>query len=261
MDRPAKPSISLGRKVAFRLRPIGRFFRRVSGAPARAIRSLRKVKCNICGWRGEKFADVNCGFGHIYRDAVCPGCNSHPRHRSLQLYFQQLIPAGKPLRLLHFAPEPCLTSLLRSFKGIDYLSVDIDPAKAMQKEDITRLSFRDQSFDVIICIHVLEHIEDDHKAMKEILRVLNTGGFAVLDVPIDYTRERTYEDSSIQSPEARTKAFWQDDHVRLYGRDFSKRLEEAGLSVKEDQYIKSLGRKSIRTHGLQPTPFFLCTRK
>jgi SAM-dependent methyltransferase len=256
-----KYSPTLAEKVAFRLRAFSRFCRLVSETSAFAIPGLKKVKCNICGWRGKKFADYDCGFGHIYRDAACPRCKSHPRHRSLHLYLQRVILSGKTVRLLHFAPEPYLTSLLRSYGGVDYLSVDINPGQAMQKEDITRLSFRDRTFDVIVCIHVLEHVEEDRKAMKEILRVLKTEGFAVLDVPIDYGREKTYEDSSIRSPEERTKAFWQADHVRLYGRDFSKRLEEAGFSVQEDQYINSLGEDSIRIHGLQATPFFLCTRK
>ena len=165
-----------------------------------------------------------------------------------------------PIRLLHFAPEASLTALLRSYKNVDYLSVDINPAHAMQKEDITKLSFPDKSFDRVLCIHVLEHIEDDRKAMSEILRVLKSDGCAILDVPIDYGREQTYEDASIQTPEARTKAFWQGDHVRLYGRDFSQRLEAAGFAVQEDPYFDSLGQDVISRHGLQPTPFFLCTK-
>jgi SAM-dependent methyltransferase len=252
---------TLASKVAFRLRAFRNLCRVISETSAFAIPSLRKVKCNICGWRGKKFADYDCGFGIIFRDTACPRCRSHPRHRSLHLYLHGVILCGRRVRLLHFAPEPSLTPLLRSHASVDYLSVDIDPAQAMQKEDITRLSFRDQSFDVIICMHVLEHVEDDGKAMKEIHRVLKTEGFAILDVPIDNSRERTYEDYSIRSPEGRAKAFWQGDHVRLYGRDFSRRLEEAGFSVQEDQYIKSLGEDSIRFHGLQSTPFFICTRE
>jgi ubiquinone/menaquinone biosynthesis C-methylase UbiE len=150
---------------------------------------------------------------------------------------------------------------LRSVASVDYLSVDLEKGQAMQAEDIVRLSFQDQSFDMIVCIHVLEHIEEDRKAMKELFRVLKGEGCAVLDVPIDYHREQTYEDPSIRSPEDRAKAFYQSDHVRVYGRDFCDRLREAGFSVKEDPFIKSLGENSIRLHGLQATPFFLCTRK
>lgn len=122
------------------------------------------------------------------------------------------------------------------------------------------LSFKDRSFDVILCIHVLEHVQDDRKAMSEILRVLKADGFAILDVPIDYNRESTYEDLSITSPEARTKAFWQADHVRLYGRDFGKRLEAAGFTVRPDGIINSLDERLIAFHGLQRTPFSLCMR-
>ena len=256
-----KPPPTLTSKVAFRLRAFRKYCGLVSETSAFAIPGLRKVECNICGWRGKKFADYDSGFGIIHRDTACPGCRSHPRHRSLHLYLQRVILSGKTLRLLHFAPEPSLTPMLRSHANVDYLSVDIDPGQAMQEEDITRLSFQDQSFDVIICMHVLEHVEDDRKAMKEICRVLKSDGFAVLDVPIDDSRERTYEDSSIRSPKDRAKAYWQGDHVRLYGRDFGKRLEEAGFSVQEDQYIKSLGEDLTKLHGLQARPFFICTKE
>jgi 2-polyprenyl-3-methyl-5-hydroxy-6-metoxy-1,4-benzoquinol methylase len=115
--------------------------------------------------------------------------------------------SSHPLRLLHFVPEPCLKALLRSFENIDYLSVHLVPGQAMKKEDITNLSFGDKTFDVVMCLQVLEHIEDDRQAIREISGVLTIDGFAVLGVPVDYGREKTFEDSSIQSLEARTEAF------------------------------------------------------
>jgi ubiquinone/menaquinone biosynthesis C-methylase UbiE len=130
----------------------------------------------------------------------------------------------------------------------------------MQKEDITHLSFDDESFDVIICIHVMEHIVDHRTAMNELLRVLAKGGFAVIDVPIDASRRETYEDASITTPEARTRAFWQADHVRLYGQDFGEKLASVGFKVTADRYIQSLGGRRIRAHGLESKPIHFCTR-
>jgi SAM-dependent methyltransferase len=141
---------------------------------------------------------------------------------------------------------------------VEYLSVDIDYRKAMRKEDITDLSFNDESFDLIICIHVLEHILDDNRAMREIYRVLKRDGCALLDVPIDRSNPRTYEDYSITKPEARAQAFWQWDHVRLYGLDYKEKLGLVGFHVKEDFYIKSLGEANMARYGMESGPSYLC---
>jgi SAM-dependent methyltransferase len=220
----------------------------------------KNVRCPICGWEGKRFHDLDCGFGHIYRNSECPSCKSQPRHRSFCLYFRSLLDQGKEMRLLHFAPEPCLTDFFKTFPKIEYLSVDINESSAMQKEDITSLSFGDSTFDMVFCSHVLEHIEDDRKAMAELLRVLKKGGFAVIDVPIDFDREQTHEDPSITSEEERTREFWQHDHVRLYGRDFPEKLRRVGFEVKADEFIHSLGESEIETFGLQNTPIYLCTK-
>ena len=257
---PKPNSRSLLNRIAARLRSANERLRRWAATSSFAIPGRAQVECNICQWRGRRFADYDCGFGHIYPQAACPRCGAHPRHRSLQLFLQQAIPRGKPQRVLHFAPEPALTRLLQSFANVDYLSVDIHPGAAMQQEDITQLSFPAESFDVIVCIHVLEHVEKDRQAMGELWRVLQRDGVAILDVPIDYHREITYEDPSIRSPEARTREFWQSDHVRLYGRDFGRRLSEAGFQVTEDPFIASLGAEVMRFHGLQSSPLFLCRR-
>lgn len=219
-----------------------------------------KVKCNICGWQGKEFIDFERGFGYFSKNAVCPSCFWHPRQRSFLIYLKKVIPKNKSIKVLHFAPELFLSKLIKSYKHIDYLSVDIDPEKAMKKEDITQLSFKDSSYDIIICSHVLEHIEDDRQAMSELYRVLKRGGFAIIDVPIDYEREKTYEDPLIITPEERTKAYWQGDHVRLYGRDFSDKLRNVGFNVKVDKFISELGEKKIKRFGLQDTPIYFCKK-
>lgn len=224
-------------------------------------KSSAGVECNICRWQGRKFINFHTGYGHVYRDAVCPNCYSHPRHRSYSISLREILASGrKGLKVLHFAPEMQIVQVLRQYQHIDYLSVDIDHRKAMRREDILDLSFRNDSFDVIICIHVFEHIDDDKKAMQEVCRVLKPGGVALLDVPIDPTRAETYEDPSITTPEERTKAFWQWDHVRLYGLDYPEKLRKAGFTVEERNIIGSLGPGKIRTHGLELMPNFICSK-
>ncbi len=224
------------------------------------LASRKRVQCNICGWQGAKFLNFYSRFSHVYFDAVCWNCHSHPRHRYLHLYLKQYLLTEKPLKVLHFAPEAKLTELITAYDNINYLSVDIDPSKAMQCEDITKLSFADKSFDIIICIHVLEHVQNDHQAMQEMRRVLADDGLAMIDVPIAYLKETTYEDPTITTPEARTKAYWQWDHLRLYGRDFPSKLEAAGFNVTVDTYIETLGDDVLRLHGLEKNPIFLCRR-
>jgi SAM-dependent methyltransferase len=219
-----------------------------------------KVECPICNWKGKRFLDFDCGYGRIYKKCTCPICESHPRHRSFYIYLKEVIPKNKPVNVLHFAPEKFLTKLFRSYKFINYLSADINKKNAMKLEDITNLSFKDNSFEIIFCSHVLEHVINDKKAMIELHRVLNKNGFAIIDVPIDYNREKTYEDFSIKTPQERTKAFFQYDHVRLYGKDFSDKLRKIGFKVKSDKFNKALGLKKIEKFGLEDLPIYFCTK-
>lgn len=108
------------------------------------------------------------------------------------------------------------------------------------KADICDLPFEDNSYDFILCNHVLEHISDDTKAMQELYRVLKKGGTAILQIPQDLEREKTFEDDSITDPKERAKIFGQYDHVRVYGRDFFDKLREIGFSVEEVDYTQNL---------------------
>jgi hypothetical protein len=225
------------------------------------LEGFKKVACNICGWSGRKFCDFYTGYEHIYKNSVCPECYSHPRHRAYYLYLNELLAKfNKSIKLLHFSPEMAITRVLKSHPNVEYLSVDIDHTKAMRKEDITNLTFKDNSFDVIICMHVFEHIDNDRKAMEEVYRVLKPGGSALLDVPIDVNRELTYEDASITSPADRTRKFWQWDHVRLYGMDYKSKLEDVGFAVTEDYYVRSKGEGFTHRHGMETIPSYLCTK-
>jgi len=154
------------------------------------------------------------------------------RHRLAWLFFTRKtgLLNSRSSKFLHIAAEPCFEPLLRAQLGDGYLTADLFDPKAMIRMDICDIQYPDEAFDFIYCSHVLEHVPDDRTAMAEFFRVLKTGGWAVLNVPI--TSEVTYEDPSITDPEERLKAFGQKDHVRRYGLDYGDRLRAAGFTVR-----------------------------
>ena len=155
------------------------------------------------------------------------------------------------LKVLHMAPEQCFYGRFKKLKNLDYLCGDLYSPLADVKFDLHDIPFEDNRFDVIFCNHVLEHVEDDHQCMKELYRVLKPGGFAIMQVPIDYSREKTYEDKSITSPEEREKHFWQKDHLRLFGRDYPDKLTAAGFQVKQVQLAKELSDEEAQRYRIQ----------
>jgi ubiquinone/menaquinone biosynthesis C-methylase UbiE len=154
------------------------------------------------------------------------------------------------LKVLHFAPEFCLQRVFKSLSNLEYVSADLDSALATVQTDITRLSFRDDIFDCILSIHVLEHIPNDQKAMAELYRVLKPSGWAILQVPI--RKERTLEGNIINTPEQRLKHFGQEDHVRIYGSDYKERLDKAGFRVEVNSYSSQLS--EARVSRYRPIP-------
>ncbi|NTU97078.1 MAG: methyltransferase domain-containing protein [Chlorobiaceae bacterium] len=163
---------------------------------------------------------------------MCPHCRALERHRLLWLFLGKHTDLfdGRQKKLLHIAPEFCLEPGLKKAAGKGYLSADLDESRAMVRMDITSIDFPDVSFDVIFCSHVLEHIEDDRKAIGEIYRVLKKNGWAILMVPV--TADKTIENLSFATPEERLQVFGQQDHVRRYGPDYADRLREAGFEVR-----------------------------
>jgi SAM-dependent methyltransferase len=202
-------------------------------------------------------------FGLVPRpEARCPVCGSLERHRLIHLYLRQRTDLfdGRRKKMLHVAPEEQLSTLFASAPGINYLSADLLSPKAMIRMDITDIQYPDETFDVIYCSHVLEHVNDDRKAMRELHRVLRTGGWAILQVPIP-TAEATYEDPTITSPKARKLAFGQKDHVRRYGADYKDRLEDAGFSVEVDGFVRDLDNRTVARFGLMRSEdVYRCTR-
>jgi len=126
--------------------------------------------------------------------------------------------------------------------------------------DITYIPYKHNSFDVILCNHVLEHVVEDQKAIRELFRVLTPGGWAILQCPIDSQRAKTFEDPSITAPHDRARAFGQHDHVRIYGRDYKERLEKAGFTVKVDNYARDLDINVVRKYGLKDEEIHFCTK-
>jgi SAM-dependent methyltransferase len=154
-------------------------------------------------------------------------------------------------------------------QNVEYVPCDLFPdvygwyadGVKIRKADITDIPFEPDSFDVVLCNHVLEHIPDDRRAMSELYRVMKKGAWAILQVPIDYNREKTYEDFSITDPCGRTKAFGQHDHVRWYGRDYADRLRSVGFTVIEETYVKTLPQADVSRYGLDPSEILYFCRK
>jgi SAM-dependent methyltransferase len=154
-----------------------------------------------------------------------------------------------PKKVLHFAPEACLYGLIRKAPLISYTTADLMVSfmhgicvKPDIKMSVMDIQSTDNVFDVVICIHVLEHVHDDGQAMREILRVLRPGGYAILNVPIDQTLAETDEDPTL-GPEERAKRYGYADHLRLYGRDYADRLSASGFRVNPSRYGETVDAK------------------
>lgn len=213
------------------------------------IRILKKIlffgfrfKCPICHSHLRKMHPFGLNFpvlekkqviGGGYREnAVCPVCRSTDRERLLYLYLLNKTSFfTEKAKVLHVAPERELSRVIKTCSNIDYLTADISGNKVMEKMDITEIKHPAETFDIIICNHVLEHVVDDSKAMNELYRILKSGGWGILQVPISMTLDKTYEDISVTDPSEREIKFGQSDHVRIYAKDYLDRLKESGFEV------------------------------
>lgn len=201
-------------------------------------------------------------FIRRYRwDALCPGCLSLSRHRLLWLYLRDRTDLlSRPQSVLHFAPEEALEQRLRR-SARRYVGADLHPqSPAVVEADITAMPFGDEEFDVVLCNHVLEHIVDDRGAMSELHRVLRPTGRLYMVQPLRLSKTETLEDPSVTSPSERRRLFGQRDHVRVYGRDFITRLEEAGFRVRLEQYLDDFSDVDARRYGLVRQPIFDCVK-
>jgi len=209
----------------------------------------RKYKDPIDGSTFRQFLPY--GYQNQRPNVLSPSTLSLERHRLLWLFLQRKTELfTKPHKLLHFAPEQAFYKRFKTLKHIDYTTTDLNSPLADVKADICDLPFKDESFDVVLCNHVLEHIKDDTKAMIEIFRILNKGGWAVLQIPQDLDRETTFEDDSITDQSERTKIFGQYDHVRVYGWDYYDKLKSIGFEVKAIEYTKQFSPKELDYYRL-----------
>jgi SAM-dependent methyltransferase len=194
--------------------------------PRQFDRPSTRRECPICSYAGRFWS-----FGTPPRaEAMCPNCMSLERHRLLQLLFDRRIgDLTTERRILHFAPEGFIRARLAPtgrYITTDFSGYDVDCACAMET-----IPFPEACFSVVIANHVLEHVTDEDRALREIHRVTEADGLAVLSVPQVHGWEETYEDSGITDPGERRRHFGQEDHLRLYGRDVEVRLRRSGFAV------------------------------
>jgi SAM-dependent methyltransferase len=212
---------------------------------ARALYAGDDVRCPCCGSAFREFAPL----GRPNR--LCWTCGSLERDRLLWLLFDRRAELLRPgMRILHVAPERALRGRLRAVAGAAYVGGDLDARYAEHRLDVTALEFPDESFDAVLCNHVLEHVPDDRRALRELHRVLRTGGWATLLVPLA-DRARTDEDPAVADRGERVRRFGQHDHVRLYGRDYIDRVEEAGLRVDREELDRRVDDEADRRFRLR----------
>lgn len=206
---------------------------------------------------GKKFTDpidgksfrafLPYGYGHQRNNVLAPGTLSLERHRLLWLYLKNETDFfTAPHKVLHFAPEQAFYKRFRQMKNLDYTTTDLYSPLADVKADICNLPFADNSYNIILCNHVLEHIPDDIKAMQELYRVLKPGGMGIFQIPQDLSRETTFQDDTITDPKDRARIFGQYDHVRVYGRDYFDKLRSIGFRVEEVDYTKTRSPEEVQ---------------
>lgn len=216
----------------------------------------RRVQCPVCGHRYRKMMPY--GYVSPRANALCPHCLALERHRLLWLYLEResdLLRSDPPLKFLHIAPEVCLMrKFRRHYDGANrarYVTADLESPLAEVKMDVQAIPFPDETFDVIFCNHILEHVDDDRLAMREMFRVMRRGGWGIMLSPVDPALQATFEDDSITDPAERTRVFGQYDHRRNYGRDYADRLREAGFEVEENDYVRRLSPDEVARYALR----------
>jgi len=234
------------------LKNVGCFIRQIHNSGKRRY-------CPVCRTASERFEEA----GIVPReDAKCKWCGARERHRLVWLYFKKMTDLfdGRPKNMLHVAPERAFENLLKHHLGPGYLTADLHKSSAMVRMDITDIDYAEETFDVIYCSHVLEHVPDDRGAIREFHRVLKSDGWAVLQVPI--TADITFEDPSITEPTDRLRVFGNKGHVRKYGPDFLERLKESGFKVKVTKASDFLTEEEIELMGITDAAgeIYYCTK-
>lgn len=201
---------------------------------------------------GKKFRKfLPYGYAVQRENVLSPSTLSLERHRLLWLYLTNETDLfNRNIKVLHVAPEQAFYKRFRKQPNWEYITTDLFSPLADVKADLCNLPFQDNSFDLILCNHVLEHIPDDQKAMQELFRVMKKGGVGIFQVPQDYQRSTTFEDDTITDPKERTKIFGQYDHVRIYGMDYFDKLRNIGFLVEEITYAQKLTPEQIEKYRI-----------
>jgi len=230
--------------------------------------SIRKAKSPF--YYGNKY-ECNCCKSSFRKmlpkanrpNAECPRCGSLERTRLLMYYLKnETTIFEKKLKVLHFAPESSLYSIL-SKSNLEYIDGDIHPAYANHIVDITDIKYADDYFDLIICSHVIAHVPDEKKAIQELRRVLSPHGEAIILTYINPNSEETIDHDWINTPELRKEHYGEPDCLRLHGSDFKSTLEKANFKVNQLDYRKRLGQKIMNKNVLGEGPrewIFQCTK-
>ena len=219
-----------------------------------------KVECNVCKKHYRKFLPY--GYVDARENALCPNCLSLERHRLMQLYLQNKTTfyTSNP-KVLHVAPEFCFIKRFEKLLGDRYITADLESPLAKVKMDVQNIPFPDNSFDIVFCNHIMEHVESDLKALQELFRVLKPEGWGIIQSPINYNRETTYENAEIVTPEERTKHFGQHDHLREFGADYAQRIAKAGFKVIEEHYIDELAPTKVKRNALPAKEIIYLVKK
>lgn len=223
-------------------------------------------------YRGNKFEDPITGityrkllpYGRVQsrQNALAPDSMALERHRLMWLYLKTRTDFfTAPYKLLHIAPEYCFIKRFKAMKNLVYTTADLESPWADVKMDINDMPFEANSYDVVFCNHVLEHIPDDVHAMREIYRVMKPGGWSILQVPQNYDMDKTDEDITITDPKERERRFLQSDHFRLYGKDYADRLKSAGFIVEESHLVKELSPELAERYALPLAEVLYIARK
>ena len=242
---------------------------RVAGwiVPVVGLLYLGKGKqCPLCGCQRRKFLPY--GYVTSRENALCPNCLSLERHRLLWLWLVRESDIGRGAmalpKMLHIAPE---VALMRKFKKMyastpdRYVTADLESPLADMHFDVQQIPLEAEAFDAVICNHIMEHVEDDSKALRELYRILRRGGWGVILSPVDLEREKTFEDDTITDPAERTRIFGQYDHRRIYGRDYAARLREAGFEVYDIDYKNELSKAEQELYALPADHLYIVCKQ
>jgi len=219
------------------------------------------VFCNVCE---SSFLTFLPAGDEPRAHTRCPRCLSIDRQRQLWHVIKPNI--MQQTRVLHISPEKGLSSRIRKFNGIVYYAIDYftegyNYPSYVQKMSLLDLKFENNSFDLIICSHVLEHIQDDKQAIKELFRVLNEKGVCYIIVPHFEELSETYENARIISPEERIKHFGQHDHVRKYGLDIQDKFIKAGFNVNKTTGVENMSQNEKLKYGFLHAEYIFELRK